>query len=55
MSAGPDWIITLEYARRWRCRPSEADEEPAIWALRQNLYDQTRAQFGAPFPDEDDD
>lgn len=32
-------------ARRWRCRPSEADDEPAIWVLRQRLFDQYDATF----------
>jgi hypothetical protein len=32
-------------AERWRCRPSEADEEPALWVLRQKAADSVRRRY----------
>jgi hypothetical protein len=32
-------------AERWRCRPSEADNEPALWVLRQRSFDQVRQTY----------
>jgi hypothetical protein len=44
----------LLYAQRWRCRPSEADEESAIWVMRQALYDSYRRTYDAPLPLDED-
>jgi len=37
--------MTILMARRWRCRPSEAEHEPAIWVLRQQLYDHYESYY----------
>jgi hypothetical protein len=42
---GPGWIETIVLAERWRCRPSEADNEPAVWVLRQRAFDQVKATY----------
>jgi len=48
-------LITLLYAEKWRCRPSVADNEPAVWALRQGLLDSYRTTYNAPLPITDED
>lgn len=37
--------MTILLAKRWRCRPSEADEEPALWVLRQQLFDSYESYY----------
>jgi hypothetical protein len=32
-------------SERWRCRPSQADQEPAIWVLRQRSADSVRETY----------
>lgn len=45
-------------ADRWRCRPSVADRESAIWVLRQQKVDEVRRVYRAlaarEIPDDDE-